>query len=151
MAIVITLLLMGVILLLAETVLPGLIAGIVGLICLIAGVVAGYQEFGVTTGNLLLLGVILGMVLGIYCWLKYFPESRMAALFTSRGTVGELRVEKPELLDQTGTAHTQLRPSGTAIINGQRVDVVTEGGHIERGTAVKVIAVEGLRVVVRKL
>jgi len=29
------------------------------------------------------------------------------------------------------------------------VDVVTEGGMIERGTAVRVIAVEGLRVVVR--
>jgi membrane-bound serine protease (ClpP class) len=42
-----------------------------------------------------------------------------------------------------------LRPSGTANINGQRVDVVTEGGLIERGTAVKVVAVEGSRIVVR--
>jgi membrane-bound ClpP family serine protease len=44
-----------------------------------------------------------------------------------------------------------LRPSGTASINGRRVDVVTEGGLIERGTAVKVVAVEGARIVVREV
>ena len=44
---------------------------------------------------------------------------------------------------------TPLRPSGTAVINGRRVDVVTEGGMIERNTPVKVVAIEGMRVVVR--
>ena len=58
-------------------------------------------------------------------------------------------VEKPELLQQAGTALTPLRPSGTASINGRRVDVVTEGPFVERGATVKVIAVEGMRVVVR--
>jgi membrane-bound serine protease (ClpP class) len=58
-------------------------------------------------------------------------------------------VEKPELLNQTGSALTNLRPAGTAIINDRRVDVVTEGAMIERGTPVKVVAVEGMRVVVR--
>jgi membrane-bound serine protease (ClpP class) len=59
-------------------------------------------------------------------------------------------VAKPELLNGTGVALSQLRPSGTATINGQRVDVVTEGGLIERGTAIKVVAVEGARIVVRE-
>jgi membrane-bound serine protease (ClpP class) len=58
-------------------------------------------------------------------------------------------VDRPELLNGIGTAVTQLRPSGVATINGQRVDVVTEGGLIERGTPVKVVAVEGSRIVVR--
>jgi len=52
---------------------------------------------------------------------------------------------------QTGTALTILRPSGTAEINGRRVDVVTEGDWLEVGAPVTVIAVEGLRVVVRAL
>ena len=51
----------------------------------------------------------------------------------------------PELLDQTGAALTNLRPSGIALINGRRVDVVTEGSLIERGTPVKVIAIDGHR------
>ncbi len=50
-----------------------------------------------------------------------------------------------------GPALTQLRPSGVALINGQRVDVVTEGGLIERGAAVKVVTVEGARIVVREV
>jgi len=70
-------------------------------------------------------------------------------MFISQKVIGELRVDKPELLDQVGIAQTNLRPSGTAMINGQRVDVVTEGPMIEQGATIKVVAVEGMRVVVR--
>ena len=41
--------------------------------------------------------------------------------------------------------------SRTALINGKRVDVITEGSHIERGTPVIVVALEGMRVVVRAI
>ena len=58
---------------------------------------------------------------------------------------------RPELLHRTGVAITQLRPSGTAFINGKRVDVVTEGGLIDQGASLKVVAAEGLRVVVREV
>ncbi|MBI2924318.1 MAG: hypothetical protein HYY24_01285 [Verrucomicrobia bacterium] len=146
---VIALLVVGAVLLLLETVLPGMVAGIVGLGCLITGVVMGYVNFDARTGNLILLIVLTGLILGTCWWVKYFPDSRFAKVFVSRGTVGELRAEKPELLDQTGVALTTLRPSGMALVNGRRVDVVTEGPFLERGTPVKVIAIEGLRVVVR--
>ena len=132
-----------------ETLLPGLVAGIIGFICLIAAVVLGYSDYGYQTGTLILAGVIVGLILGTWCWLKFFPESRIAKKFISRGAVGELGVDKPELLNGVGEALTLLRPSGTAKINGQRVDVVAEGGVIERGTKIKVVAVEGARIVVR--
>ena len=45
--------------------------------------------------------------------------------------------------------HTTLRPCGTAVIGGKRVDVISEGSLIDRGQKVKVVAVEGIRVVVR--
>ncbi|MBI2946092.1 MAG: NfeD family protein [Verrucomicrobia bacterium] len=145
------LILAGAALLLLETVLPGLIAGVLGLICLLSGVIVGYAKFGAPTGNLILLGVSAGLVVGTLAWMKYFPSSRIAKVFVSETTVGDLGVEKPELLNQTGVTHTNLRPSGTAVINGRRVDVVTEGSMIDRGTPVRVIAVEGLRVVVRAI
>ncbi|HEX4645672.1 MAG TPA: NfeD family protein [Verrucomicrobiae bacterium] len=151
MALVFTLLLIGALLILAEAVLPGLIAGIVGFCCVAAGVVEGYLEFGSKTGNLILLGVLVGLIAGFSLWLKYFPESRFARLFVSQRVVGNIDAEQPDLLDQTGTAYTQLRPAGTAMIKGRRVDVVTEGGLIERGTPVKVIKIEGMRVIVRAL
>ncbi len=151
MALIITLLILGGVLLFLETLLPGMIAGILGFICLMAAVILGYRDFGYETGTLILAGVLVGLLIGTWCWLKFFPESRMAKKFISQGAVGDLGVDKPELLDGTGTALTQLRPSGVANINGQRVDVVTEGGLIERGAKIKVVVVEGARIVVRAI
>ena len=151
MALIIALLILGAILLFLETLLPGLVAGIIGFVCLIAAVVLGYRDLGVQAGNLILAIVLVGLVLGTWSWLKFFPESRIARKFIARGTVGELGVDKPELLNATGETVTRLRPSGVARINDQRVDVVTEGGMIERGAAVRVVAVEGTRIVVREV
>jgi membrane-bound serine protease (ClpP class) len=52
------------------------------------------------------------------------------------------------LLGKRGVALTDLRPSGAALIDGKRTDVLTEGSFIKRGTAVRVIRVEGSGVVV---
>ena len=150
MELILILLAAGALLLFAESVLPGMIAGLAGACRLIAAVVEGYVRFGARTGNLILFGVLAGLVFGFWLWLKYFPNSRMAKVFISRKVVGEIGTEKPELLDQTGTALSALRPAGTAVINGKRVDVVTEGQMIDPGAPVRVIAVEGMRVVVRQ-
>ena len=149
MATVVTLILVGAALLLLETVLPGMIAGIIGFGCLVAGVVVAYLNFDARTANFVLLTVVVSLIAGALCWFKFFPESRLAKLFISQRTVGDIGTEKPELLHQTGTALTSLRPSGSVVINGKRVDVVTEGPFIERGSPVKVVEVEGARVVVR--
>lgn len=49
-----------------------------------------------------------------------------------------------------GTALTPLRPSGAVEIDGQRLDVVTEGEFVAPGAPVKVIKVEGPRVIVKE-
>jgi membrane-bound serine protease (ClpP class) len=149
MELVITLFVVGAILLLLETVLPGMIAGAIGLICIIAAVIQSYVAFGPQTGTGVLMGTLLALMFGAVLWLKFFPRSPMGRMFASRSTVGEIKTERPELIGQTGTALTPLRPSGMAMISGRRVDVVTEGGMIDRNTPVKVVAVEGMRVVVR--
>ncbi len=143
---VIILLVAGLVLMLVETVLPGMIAGTIGFGCLVAGVVLSYSKFGPRTGSLVLLVVLV--VAGLL-WIRFFPHSRLGQAFVTRSTLGSPELEKPDLLNQTGTALTNLRPSGTALINGRRVDVVTEGPMIEAGTPVRVVAVEGIRVVVR--
>jgi membrane-bound ClpP family serine protease len=61
---------------------------------------------------------------------------------------------QPEALStfngKTGTAVTDLRPAGTAMIENQRVDVVSRGEYIEKGATVVVLAIDGNRVVVKK-
>jgi len=149
MGLVITLFVVGAILLVLETVLPGMIAGAIGLLCIFAAVIRSYVVFGPQVGTGVLFATLVALLIGTMLWLKFFPQSPMGQVFASKSTVGEINTERPELLHQTGTALTPLRPSGMAIINGRRVDVVTEGGMIDRHTPVKVIAVEGMRVVVR--
>ena len=56
-----------------------------------------------------------------------------------------------DLIGAEGIALTTLRPSGTAEINGKKVDVVTESEYVEKGQRLKVITVEGIRVVVKPI
>lgn len=151
MGLVVTLVLIGVILLVAEALLPGMIAGVLGFGCLVGAVVVGYTRYGSVVGHCVLAGVSLGLVAGTLAWFRYFPDSRFGRLFISKRVIGDIGAERPELLGQEGTAHSLLRPSGMAVIGGQRVDVVTEGGLVEPGTPIKVVAIEGMRVVVRPL
>ena len=58
---------------------------------------------------------------------------------------------KNELIGAIGVCATDLRPSGTITVEGEPVDVVTEGGFVKQGDIVKVINVEGSRVVVRRI
>lgn len=145
------LLIVGAVLLFLETILPGLVAGLIGAGCIVTGVAISYLRFDVATGNLILLITLAGLIAGAAIYLRFFPTSRMARVFVSRRQVGNLELDHSSLLHQTGMACTTLRPSGVAIIAGQRVDVVAEGPLVEKGEAVRVIAVEGARIVVRQM
>lgn len=149
MALVITLLVAGAVLLLLETVLPGMIAGILGGMCLIAGVVLAFTRLGPTAGTWIFAGTVVGLIIGFAIWASVFPNTKMGRAFISERAIGGAPSADPALLHQTGSAVTVLRPSGTALIGGHRVDVVTEGALIEKGTPIKVVAIEGMRVVVR--
>jgi len=148
---IIILAVVGAVLIFLETLLPGMVAGIAGLLCLAAGVFLGYHDFGLQTGTLILVGVVIGLLVAAAFWAKFFPDSRIARLYISRQTVGDAGAGQSDLLSRTGVAITQLRPSGAAFINGKRVDVITEGMLIEPGAAIKVVEVEGIRVVVRPM
>ena len=79
---------------------------------------------------------------------------RTVILRTSQNSADGFQAAAPELAalaGQSGRSLSPLRPAGVALINGQRVDVVTNGEFIEPETEVQVVAVEGSRVVVQSL
>jgi membrane-bound serine protease (ClpP class) len=55
------------------------------------------------------------------------------------------------LLGHVGVAASDLRPAGMARIGDRRVDVLTEWEYLDAGTPVQVVAVEGTRIVVKKV
>lgn len=139
----------GAVLLVLETVLPGMIAGIVGAGFMFVGIVLSYQHLGLMNGTWLLLGVLLLVAGGFTAYLKHLPNSRVGKALISQSIGGGLGGEPLDLLGQQGVAHTDLRPAGTALIGSRRVDVVADGSFLPKGAAVKVVGVEGMKVVVQ--
>jgi len=80
-------------------------------------------------------------------------EVEATASETSRVTAegGTDEDEMRPLIGKEGVAQSDLRPAGVATIDGRRVDVVTEGEMIDAGGRVRVVAVEGNRIVVRRV
>ena len=55
---------------------------------------------------------------------------------------------RDDLVGHEGVALTDLRPSGTVTVNGERLDVVSEVGFISKGSRVRIIRSEAYRHVV---
>ena len=60
-------------------------------------------------------------------------------------------IDKSKFLGAIGVCVTDLRPAGTITVDGEPLDVVTEGGFVKAGDKVKVINVDGSRVLVRQI
>src|SRR5918993_680732 len=87
-------------------------------------------------------------------WLGWFGSSANLPRGSQQPMVGGKPAEPAGHLVSgrtTGVALTDLRPSGIAMIDGQRVDVVTEGEHISEGDPIEVVLDEGYRHVVRRV
>jgi membrane-bound serine protease (ClpP class) len=98
--------------------------------------------------------VVVGIPLGIWLGVKLFKKSPMGKRMILAGPTQNLGgggagfAAQADLAGKEGLASTVLRPSGIAEIAGRRVDVVAEGRFIEAGERIRVIKVEGNRVVV---
>jgi membrane-bound serine protease (ClpP class) len=149
---IIVLTLVGFLLLASEVFVPGMILGLLGVLCLVGAVAFGYAGFGPMAGTLILAGVFTVSLVGFFAWMFAFPHTAIGRriLLKNNLTSGEGLESRPTLVGQEGVAHTPLRPAGTALINGKKIDVVAESSLIDVGEAVTVILQEGMRVVVRR-
>jgi len=142
----------GVVLLILEVFVPSFgILGILGVSALAGGVVTAAFDTGSALQSLLFAFVIAALLTAIAA--KAFHKRGVWNRFILRDrfTKEEGYIPAPSketLLGQEGESLTPLRPAGTALIGGERVDVVTSGGFIAAGRRVKVLKVEGTRVVV---
>lgn len=56
-----------------------------------------------------------------------------------------------DLLEKEGTTITPLRPAGIVTVDGERLDVVSDGGYIDKDCRVRVVKAEGSKIVVTKV
>ena len=151
----IILFMIGVAFIIAELFLPGAIAGIIGLALIIGSILlAGGNVVHMGISVLIALIVaIVGMVIIMKFFgknIKFFDKIILTdATDTEHGYVSN--VNRYELVGRIAVSMTPLRPSGTIMLDGERIDAVTEGGYIDSKKAVKIIKVEGSRTVVREV
>ncbi|WP_039041700.1 nodulation protein NfeD [Sporosarcina sp. ZBG7A] len=151
----ILLFLLGAGLIVAELFLPHGIAGIAGAVAvtgsiIMAGANPAYMAISV------LIALIIATT-GMVVIMKFFGKKLhllnrmilMDATDTESGYVSN--VNRIDWLGKTAITLTPLRPSGAIVLDGERIDVVSEGNYIDKGKRVKIVKVEGSRTVVREL
>lgn len=143
---------LGIVLLAVEIlVIPGFgFVGLLGIGSTIAGGILAWTRLGPLWG---VVAILVSAVAGaLMVWA--FPRTRVGRKVMLAQSVAGFRAPAEgleSLIGREGTAITTLRPAGTIEIGDRRVDVVTDGQFVDAGTAVRVIRVEGARVVVEAI
>lgn len=145
----------GVIFVILEFFVPGGIVGILGgaliiLSLLFAGASVTHMAYSIIIAMFI---AVIGMVI----LMKFFGKKMHIfnklvlrdATTTEEGYVSN--TNRIELIGRTGKAITPFRPSGVVLIGNERIDAVSEGSFINKGSQVEVIKVEGSRIVVREI
>jgi membrane-bound serine protease (ClpP class) len=141
--------------------LPGFgLIGFAGIAVILAGLIMSMLGEGdapqmilMATGRVVLaLAIAIAALLLLMRSLPRFSMGRRLVLDTELSTQ-EGFASAPESdqrwLGKSGKAATPLHPAGIADIDGERVDVVSDGELIDAGELITVVRVDGNRVVVR--
>src|SRR5262245_55080455 len=130
-------------------------AGILGLLagaCLVAGGWFAVKQGGVESLGGYALAVLVLAPISVMVAFRLLPHTPVGRKMILRGPTFADRIAAEEglaeLVGKEGVAATSLRPAGIATFGTRRVDVVTRGEHLPAGAAIRVLKVEGNRVIV---
>ncbi len=140
-------------------VIPGFgVAGVVSILCISAatfmaliGSLPTWSDVARASGILVVAAALVAI--GLYSLFKSLPSSnRLRGIFlraTTDKAAGYIaEPAREDLIGAEGVSLTDLRPSGTARIFDERLDVVSDTGFVPKGARVRVIRSEGYRHVV---
>ena len=145
----------GILCIIIEMLMPtvGLLAG--------AGVAAMLYSVVMTLGGDInaVYAMLVSFAIAVFIFaliVKKLPSSKLWNRLTlkdkSNTANGYVSAEpREELLGKRGIVVTELRPSGSALIDDKLVDVISEGAFLTKGEKIIVVAVNGNRVLVRKV
>jgi len=150
----IALIIVGVLLIIAEVYLiPGMnVVGILGALMMLTAVGMSYMNAGLIGGVMAMAGasVLTGGALWFLwksgAWERFVLRS---SLKTDEGLLAREGEQRARYLGKPGIAVTPLRPTGVAEIDGERIEVVTEGDFISAGSRIKVVAMDRRKYFVR--
>ena len=147
---------LGIVLLAIEIfVIPGFgITGILGILGIVAGIFMSFGINNIAQATLVVFVSLIADIILIIILARFILKSKgfknIVALETD--TAGyHSSVSYDNLLGCEGITDTFFRPSGNIIINDKKYDAITEGEFINKGVKIKVILVEGNRIVIKEI
>lgn len=145
----------GVILILAEFLLPGGICGSVGFVMIVLSSIIGwvyYSDYFIWIFLIELFGVIATIAGGFYILTRTKATKKLVVEESQTLEKGYVSVSHdPALLGKVGKVIAPLRPAGIIEVDGKRVDAVSSGKFIDVGNIVKIVDIEGPRILVEEL
>ena len=153
MSIIIILCIVGILAIIAELVLPGGIVGVAGVISLVVAVGMIFSQYGAAAGLIASLCLLALGVATLSLWMKHFHRLPITKKFILHGSVGEdeCLTHLQGIVGKTGKTVTEISPSGYAIIDDEKVDVMTQAGSIPKGVPVEVVATNGPSIYIREV
>lgn len=146
----------GIVLIVLEAFMPGFgLPGISGIILEVVAVVLTWLYHGPMAALGMTLIILSIDAIAISVSLRSaangkLSRSKMILKDTESNEAGYRSTEDMEVfLGKEGTTTTVLRPIGMAEFDGVRLNVVSEGEFIQAGAKVRIVRVEGSRVLVR--
>lgn len=151
----ILLLFVGIGLIIAEFFVTGGILGLLGAGSIVGSLyLAGYDigHMSISIAIALVISIVVAVILFRFIGLEKGIFRHIVLRDRTTTDLGYVSsVNRLELIGLEGITATQLRPAGTAVFDNERIDVVSESAFIEKDRQVKIVKVEGMRVVVREL
>jgi membrane-bound serine protease (ClpP class) len=147
MTIIVITFLCGILAMFVEIFIPGGILGALGLLAVLGSILWAFAEGRPGLGIGLLAAIIAFAPFFLYLWKRFVGH-----LFALKNDDSLTAALPPpaDIVGSTGQSVTPLHPSGLARIDGCRLDVVTRGEMLEKGTSVVVIEMAGNRIVVKE-
>jgi len=119
---------------------------------LVGSIILGFGE-NATLGWILVGTSAVGVPTLLVISFRVFPKTSLGKhmILSAPASHPEpaTRSNRQDLVGRTGIARTQLRPSGTAEVDGERLDVVTRGEMVDAGSRIRILENRGNRIVVR--
>jgi len=143
----------GLVLLAVELFTPGFgIFGLAGIAAFLGAIFLAAPSAGLAWRYLMWTTIASAFVL--FAAIRAISKRGLGKVLTLRDTAkgwSAQAEDRSRLVGREGVSLTVLRPAGTAVFGDQRLDVVTEGEFVPAGVPVKVVRVEGTRIVVRSV
>jgi len=149
MVLPLVLLIIGIAMFFLEALIPSMgLLTILALVCSITATILAFQV-STTFGVICVIAIAVSVPLAVVLFFKLMAKTNIVLKEGEK----DFRPMEPKdyLIGKEGVAVTYLRPSGVAMINGNRFDVTAENDLLDEGTRIKVVSVEGFKVIVREV